>query len=150
MPLNKTECNLVQIARQAIDSLTPLAEGRKLELIAPEPTMVSCDTDVIRRVIENLLANGFKFVPEDGVIQICVGREDSDVKVKVMDTGIGIPPEYHQKIFNKFCQVENKRAKVGTGLGLAYCKLAIEAHEGSIGVNSEVGKGSTFWFSLPG
>lgn len=63
--------------------------------------------------------------------------------------GPGIPPEFHGKIFEKFGQVENRQRQLGAGLGLAFCKLAVEAHGGRIGVQSEVGHGSTFWFTIP-
>lgn len=76
---------------------------------------------------------------------------DGHMRVSVIDTGLGIPPEYRDKIFEKFGQVEIRehKQKHSTGLGLAFCKLAVEAHGGKIGVDSEVGKGSTFWFELP-
>jgi signal transduction histidine kinase len=67
--------------------------------------------------------------------------------VAVADNGLGIPREYHQRIFERFAQVEAR--KFSTGLGLTFCKLAVEAHAGRIGVDSETGKGSTFWFVLP-
>jgi signal transduction histidine kinase len=67
----------------------------------------------------------------------------------VRDTGRGIAPEHHGVIFEKFRQVRESDARAGTGLGLAFCKLAVEAHGGRIGVESERGKGSTFWFTLP-
>ena len=76
-------------------------------------------------------------------------RNPSEIRVTVTDVGPGIAPEYHQKIFEKFGQVEDRNNRVGTGLGLAFCKLAVEAHGGRIGVDSEVGKGSTFWLVLP-
>jgi len=73
------------------------------------------------------------------------------IEIAVTDTGPGIPPEYHGKIFEKFGQVEARShgQKHSTGLGLTFCKLAVEAHGGRIGVESAVGQGSTFWFVLP-
>ena len=73
------------------------------------------------------------------------------VRISISDNGPGIPPEYYEKIFEKFGQVESREhaQKYSTGLGLTFCKLAVEAHGGHIGVESEVGKGSTFWFKLP-
>jgi signal transduction histidine kinase len=72
--------------------------------------------------------------------------------VEVRDTGCGIEPEYIGKVFDKFAQVEARKdhKSYSTGLGLTFCKLAVESHGGAIGVSSEVGQGSTFWFELPG
>ena len=67
----------------------------------------------------------------------------------ITDTGSGIAPEYHQKIFEKFAQVDMRNKRIGTGLGLAFCKLAVETHGGQMGVESQLGHGSTFWFTLP-
>jgi len=71
------------------------------------------------------------------------------VRVAVTDSGPGIAPEFHQRIFEKFGQVDDRRNHQGTGLGLTFCKLAVEAHGGQIGVDSEMGQGSTFWLALP-
>ena len=97
------------------------------------------------------LGNAIKFSPEGGTVGIGISATGQAVRVTVTDQGPGIPPEYHQAIFDKFEQVESrkKNRKYSTRLGLAFCKLAVEAHGGQIGVESEVGAGSSFWFSLP-
>jgi len=79
-----------------------------------------------------------------------LGERRGGACLEVTDTGRGIPPEFHALIFEKFGQVEARQQKhhLGTGLGLAFCKLALEAHGGTIGVESTVGQGSTFWFVL--
>jgi signal transduction histidine kinase len=77
-----------------------------------------------------------------------VGRKRGGACIEVVDTGRGIPAEYHAKIFEKFGQLEDGQ-HIGTGLGLTFCKLALEAHGGGIGVESVVGEGSTFWCVLP-
>ncbi|MEI7730941.1 MAG: hybrid sensor histidine kinase/response regulator [Verrucomicrobiota bacterium] len=152
MPLAKKECDLAQIAQTALASLGALASGRQvsLSLSATEPVPAVCDPDLIRRVIENLLGNALKFSPATGAVQLAVTREGLNARIAVSDHGRGILPEYHQKIFEKFGQVECREKRLGTGLGLAFCKLAVEAHGGRIGVESTVGQGSTFWFELPG
>ena len=76
-------------------------------------------------------------------------RLGESIRCSVADTGPGIPAEFHRKIFDKFGQVENGRETSGVGLGLTFCKLAIEAHGGCIGVESTPGEGSTFWFTVP-
>jgi signal transduction histidine kinase len=149
MPLHKTECDLVKIAQSAIDSLLPAAGARQLPLFAPAPLTALCDGDILRRIMSNLLGNALKFTSEDGEIRTSVTCEKAGACVAVMDNGSGIPPEDHQKIFEKFGQAEGGKNKTGSGLGLTFCKLAIEAHGGRIGVESEVGMGSTFWFTLP-
>jgi signal transduction histidine kinase len=82
---------------------------------------------------------------------VSVEANDDIVRVAVSDTGPGIPREYRERVFEKFGQVEavSRGQKFSTGLGLTFCRLAVEAHGGRIGVDSEVGRGSTFWFVLP-
>ena len=77
--------------------------------------------------------------------------QDNQARIAVADNGHGLPPEYHEKIFEKFGQGEMRKDNKmhSTGLGLTFCKLAVEAHKGKIGVDSEGGRGSTFWFVLP-
>ena len=95
--------------------------------------------------------NALKFTPAGGSITIAVRAEDGELEVAVKDTGPGIPPEFHDRIFEKFGQGQsgNQLVRYSTGLGLTFCKLAVEAMGGSIGLISERGRGSTFWFRLP-
>jgi signal transduction histidine kinase len=113
------------------------------------PLTVTADGGLIRRVLQNLLSNALKYTPDRGNVRIVVTPFESEIRIAVTDTGRGIAPQYHQHIFEKFGQVEDSKNHLGTGLGLTFCKLAVEAHGGRIGVESEVGKGSTFWFALP-
>lgn len=149
MPLHKTQCDLAKTAQEVIHSLAASAAGRHLRLSAPDPVIALCDADILRRIISNLVGNALKFSPKEGEIDISIAREQAAVRVAVKDNGSGVPPEYHQKIFEKFGQAESKEKKLGTGLGLTFCKLAVEAHGGRIGLDSQVGQGSTFWFTLP-
>ncbi len=114
-------------------------------------TEITADPAIMERIINNLIGNACKFTPITGSITISVDSADSSVKVGITDTGCGIPPEHQKKIFEKFGQVElrEQKHKYSTGLGLTFCKLAVEAHGGAIGVDSLPGQGSTFWFSLP-
>jgi signal transduction histidine kinase len=153
MPLEVTPCDMTALVREALASLGQIPDQCPVVYDAPaEPLAVSCDRTVIRRVIANLVGNAVKFTPTHGVVRVVAGAEGAQVRVTVADTGPGIPPEYHEKVFQKFGQVEARSAgkMASTGLGLTFCKLAIEAHGGRIGLESAVGKGSTFWFVLPG
>ncbi len=149
MPLRKTVCDLALMAREVMDSLAGPAAGRELRLAAPAPCLADCDQDLVRRVLVNLLANAIKFTPRNGTVAARLSRQAGQVRIAVTDTGPGIPPEFHQRVFEKFAQVEAGHKRQGTGLGLTFCKLAVEAQGGRIGVESVPGQGSTFWFTLP-
>ncbi|MBI4547018.1 MAG: HAMP domain-containing histidine kinase [Ignavibacteriae bacterium] len=112
---------------------------------------VMIDPDLIHRVLLNLFSNAIKHTRVNGRIEIHVESEPSanELLVEVVDNGGGIPPEYHKKIFEQFEQVNIKDQRTGSGLGLAFCKMAVEAHGGRIWVESEEGKGSAFIFSIP-
>jgi signal transduction histidine kinase len=151
MPLRLQDHDLAEIAREAADRFTPVLRGRTLRCeMPPEAVAVSCDVDVIRRILENLISNALKFTKSDGTIRVKVERTGADVTISVSDNGEGIPRDQHEHIFEKFGQTNSGRQhRHSTGLGLAFCRLAVEAHQGKIGVRSEPGKGSTFWFTLP-
>jgi len=150
MPLDRRACDMAALAKSVMDSFDSLVGERRVSFESPsEPMMASCDEEVTRRVIGNLLQNALKFTRKDDEIRIAVSRKDSRVRLEVSDTGPGIPAEYHGKIFEKFGQVAKTVRQYSTGLGLTFCKLAIEAQGGQIGVESEPGKGSSFWFTLP-
>jgi signal transduction histidine kinase len=100
-------------------------------------------------VVQNLVGNAFKFTQNSGSVRLRIERLAQRVRVSVMDNGPGIEPEHHQRIFEKFGQADSNAPRAGTGLGLTFCRLAVQAHAGSIGVESEPGKGSVFWFELP-
>jgi signal transduction histidine kinase len=111
------------------------------------------DRDLVHRVLANLLTNALKHTPAKTEISIHV-RLDKKARafiVSVQDTGEGVPPDFKERIFEKFSQAEAKRRnhRVGSGLGLTFCKLAVEAHGGKIWVESEPGQGSEFFFTLP-
>jgi signal transduction histidine kinase len=104
--------------------------------------------------MENLIGNALKYTPEDGRVVIRAGLTNGDgrywIEVSVSDTGCGISLENQEKIFDKFKRIDNGKATVrGTGLGLSICRHIISAHGGKIWAQSEPGKGSTFYISLP-
>jgi two-component system sensor histidine kinase/response regulator len=152
MPVDRQDVDLCVVAADAVQALSGLAIGRSLAQAAPHgPITSNCDAALIRRVIGNLLGNALKFTPESGRITLTVTRVDGRPCVEVADTGPGIPPDFIGRVFDKFSQAGEGRARkrYSTGLGLTFCKLAVEAHGGSIDVTSEVGVGSRFAFQLP-
>jgi signal transduction histidine kinase/GGDEF domain-containing protein len=140
-----------------LSSLQSQAQGKSLQLVMdlPEdlPTVLG-DREKLEQVLTNLVGNAIKFTPEGGTISVSAGLSDQDenlVAVSVRDTGIGIPEDQLKKVFEKFHQVEGslQRSVSGTGLGLAITRGLIEAHQGTIWAESELGRGSTFRFTLP-
>jgi len=149
----RSECNVVALAAGVVGSLGSLA-GDRVVTVAREQAAVTAqvDRDLVSRVIQNLLANALKFTPARGSVRITVVQGADVVRVEVADGGPGIAPADREKIFEKFGQVSARaegRQGSSTGLGLAFCKLAVEAHGGCLGVDSEQGEGATFWFTLP-
>jgi two-component system, sensor histidine kinase and response regulator len=101
-------------------------------------------------VLENLISNALKFTKPTGTISLQLQSTDSTATISVADDGPGIPADQHRHIFEKFGQTDSgARQKHSTGLGLAFCRLAVEAHGGGISLQSELGKGSIFSFTLP-
>jgi PAS domain S-box-containing protein len=124
--------------------------GIKLEII-PSSIQVYADGDRLVQVLVNLISNAVKFSPKGETVTVSVEETTNWLEVKVVDRGRGIPAKFKNLLFQRFQQVESSDAKKkgGTGLGLAICKGIIEAHGGNIGVDSEEGKGSCFWFRIP-
>lgn len=150
MPLQRVRTNVVRIAEDAIAQVRKLAEEINLSLDTEhEEILVACDPEIIIRVILNFLHNALKFTPAGGSVTVTITIKDGSVKVAVADTGPGIPDEFQDHVFDKFGQTREARQYLSSGLGLTFCKLAIDSHQGEIGVESEPGKGSRFWFSLP-
>jgi len=116
---------------------------------------VYADSQLVVRILVNLVSNAIKFVPEGGNVMIeAMSKPGNDTETaifKIIDDGEGIPEEYQEKIFEKFEQVNIRKRgdRVSTGLGLTFCKLAVEAHGGSIRVDSKLGRGSVFIFEIP-
>lgn len=110
---------------------------------------VLAEVEKIERVLTNLVDNAIKYTPREGVITLSAARSEGMVRFAVADNGTGIPPESQERIFEKFGQAGGKDQRRGTGLGLAFCKMMVEAHGGRIWVESVVGEGSTFYFTLP-
>jgi len=115
-----------------------------------EPTFVRGQPGMLTRLFLNLIQNAIQYTPSHGEIWISLSTGKQYVEVEVRDTGVGIPPEDQQKIFDRFYRVDQSRSQTkGYGLGLAICKSIVELHHGSITVRSALGKGSTFTVILP-
>ncbi len=150
MPLHAIPSDLAEIARDSLRRLRPLLHGRSVKLKKPTGKIrVVCDRNLIGRVLVNLLGNALKFTPSHSSIEVAVSKAPCGGRVEVSDTGPGIDAVSQARIFEKYYQAEMSHARHSTGLGLSFCKLAVEAHGGRIGVSSETRKRTTFWFELP-
>ncbi len=156
MEYHFSESSLLSVVQKSVLKLAPIAlsKGVNLEL---KPTddlfLVKMDGERISQVLENLLGNALKFTPNGGAVTVCVssrnGKKNS-VEIAVSDSGNGILKENLENIFDKFKRIDSGKETVrGTGLGLSIAKYIIDAHGGNIWAQSEPGKGSTFFFTLP-
>jgi NtrC-family two-component system sensor histidine kinase KinB len=152
VPLNRTRGDVDTLIRAVEDQLSSMATAKQVELsfeVQGELTVPWIDQEMIRRVLFNLVINAIKYSPRRGRVHVVASESEGQLKFSVTDEGPGIPPEYHRRIFDKFARVQFKDAPSGVGLGLAFCRLAVEAHGGRIWVESTSGQGSTFLFVLP-
>lgn len=153
MVLDITDFPVAQAVEAALGSVRTLAEEKGLELaveVTPLDLRLYADENKIMRAITNMLGNAVKYTRQ-GAVHLRARDEDGGVVISVTDTGEGIPEADRQRIFEKFGQVATRTAgrKTSTGLGLAFVKLALEAHGGKAWVESELGQGSTFSISVP-
>jgi len=146
--LHRQRYDLSSTIREAVETLGPLVDKKSLRLDVPPPLFCDYDADLIRRVVTNLLHNAIKFTPTGGIIDLRLRKDGPQAICEVTDQGPGVAIKDRQRIFEKFGQLEGTSRQGGSGLGLTFAKLAIEAHGGQIGVLGSEGKGSTFWFSL--
>lgn len=136
----------------AIDSLDVLAREKHIEIeCEPTASILTCDGARLTQVLVNLCSNAIKYSPKNSVITLSAIPAQNSLEFRVKDQGRGIPAEFLDKLFSKYAQtaLSDSARGYGTGLGLAICKAYVEAHGGTIGVESEEGKGSTFWFRIP-
>jgi len=153
MELRKEKIDMNELAQEVLDSFQTLEHSQKIEFqkkILCEDTTVMCDRDRIFQVLTNLIGNAIKFT-EKGHIAILLSRENHELQCCVEDTGAGIAAENLPKVFAKFEQfsADYEEKQKGTGLGLSIAKAIVELHGGRIWVQSELGKGSGFFFTLP-
>ncbi len=149
---NRQPVNLKTLIDEVVTVVRPSAQGKEQSVaqqISSRLPKVFVDADMIRRVLINLLENAIKFTPVEGKIIVGAQRDGDSIQVSVKDNGPGIAAADQERIFEKFVRLNTKEGPRGLGLGLAYCRLAIDGHGGKIWVESEPGKGSTFKFILP-
>jgi signal transduction histidine kinase len=142
------------LARECVDSLRPIADAGSVLLSLDAPRDVApvwVDPAKLRQVVFNYLSNAINFTPAGGCVAVRVQRADDRLRVEVSDTGPGIAARDHERVFFEFEQLHGGLARRtgGTGLGLAVTKRIVEAQGGTVGVESEVGQGSTFYAELP-
>jgi signal transduction histidine kinase len=150
----KTPMAVEPIIQDVIDLLGPQAQerGQTLDADLPESLpLVSADSHALREVVINLVSNALRYTPAGGRIRVGARADGPFVALTVEDNGLGIPKEYHDKIFERFFRVKDERARsvVGTGLGLPIVKAIVEDHGGALSLQSEVGRGSLFTVRLP-
>ena len=153
MELELTDVDVTQAIQDALTLVRERSHRRgiALKLAADERlAAVRGDERKIKQVLLNLLSNAIKFTPEGGRIDVRAALQDGCAEISVSDTGVGIAPEDQEAVFEEFRQIGTSAAKQeGTGLGLALCQKFVELHGGRIWVRSEVGRGTTFTFTLP-
>lgn len=153
VPLKIKSTNVKQdLILPPVERMTGHAERNALILETHIPDNlpeVLADPERIQQVVTNLIHNAIKFTPPNGVVNITTYKRDNEVVIACKDSGVGIPPEDAERIFERFYKTDRARSKGGMGLGLAIAKHLVQAHGGTIWLESQPGRGSTFFFSLP-
>ena len=152
--LNIGDVQVRKIVRDVVGLMKPLADAKGIKMRVKVPATIQplmADEKRFRQILLNLMSNAIKFTPDGGIVTVASGIDEDHLWVEVTDTGIGIAKEFQAKVFEQFLQVDGSygRLQEGTGLGLALTKRLVEMHGGEISVESEVGKGSTFRFTIP-
>ncbi len=154
MPVNLLPVPVADLLREVLPAQATLARNKRIRLESDLPANlppVRADIVLIQRVLQNLIGNALKFTPEGGCVRVAAHLSieeaaTAEVVISVRDNGPGIPPEIQSQLFQKF--VTGGREEQGSGLGLAFCKLAVEAHGQRIWVESVPGTGAVFAFTL--
>jgi signal transduction histidine kinase len=154
MLLHPESVDAAGLARKACQEMEAVAAPRGVTLsvdAGAEHNEVRGDAAILRRVLDNLLGNALEHSPQGGHILVNVVSCDEGIEITVADQGTGVPAAFRDRIFEKFQRLENRKTVPGAnrGLGLTFCRLAVEAHGGRIWVESEPGRGSTFYFAIP-
>ncbi|BCM93674.1 adaptive-response sensory-kinase SasA [Abditibacteriota bacterium] len=151
----RREVQVHELARRAVEQVRFLARGKEIDLqheLTEELPVLHAEEEMLSRVLVNLIGNAIKFTPEEGQVWLGVQHDvqKNEMVFTIKDTGQGIPAEEFERIFDKFGQVDGGTGtRTSTGLGLTFCKMAVEAHGGHIWVESTLGEGSAFFFTIP-
>ena len=152
LDVGHTSVDFQQVVEETIDLLRPLAETKRLRLEADlHPATVLGDSSRLTQVVTNLVSNAIQYNRPDGTVRVDLSAKDGWAELSVADTGVGIASEDCPHIFERFYRVDKARSRAsgGYGLGLAICKSVVEAHAGTIGFKTELGRGSIFCARLP-
>jgi signal transduction histidine kinase len=153
LEFERSEVDLHRLVLQSVESARPRAEAAGIELVLDAEAVPSVDGEAVRlaQLLDNLVSNAIKFTPGGGRVSVHLSPRDGLVRFEISDTGIGIPEDERERLFERFfrSQTALERQIQGTGLGLYISKAIVEAHGGRIGVQSEPGEGTTFVVELP-
>jgi signal transduction histidine kinase len=156
LELRAEPTELVAIVREAVEEQRQAHPDRTITLAAPpDSILIEADRDRLRQAVDNYLSNAFKYSPAKRPVDVSVEREDqhSVARVSVRDEGPGLPSEEHSRVWEEFYRAQGLEivsgSGVGLGLGLHICRTIVEQHGGQVGIESTVGEGSTFWFTVP-
>lgn len=154
LSLHREPADLADIVERAVAAFQVHAGEHQITLhgeIATGLPRVNLDAQRIDQVLRNLISNTIRYSPAGASVNVHLARASNSARVEVRDTGPGMPPDAVEHVFERFWRADPSRSRLlgGAGLGLAIAKQWIEAHGGQIGVESRVGQGSTFWFTLP-
>ncbi|MFN3704681.1 MAG: sensor histidine kinase [Thermoflexales bacterium] len=154
LPLRVAVLDISDALREATERLQPVAEMQQVRLLLQLPDQrlgVHTDPDRLQQVVHNLVTNALRHTPAGGAVTLCAQSEGAMVRVVVHDTGSGIAPEDLPHVFDRFYRADRARTRGsgGSGLGLAIVKSLVQLMGGEVGVESALGRGSRFWFTLP-
>ena len=152
LSLDLQDIDIVDVVAKTVESARPVAARKDLTLKFDAETdtlVLHADPVRIGELLDNLTSNAIKFTPEGGVVTVVVASDDGILHLEVRDTGVGIPPDEVEKLFERFFRASTSSVAAGTGLGLSITKSIVEAHRGKIWVESTLGEGTTFLVDLP-
>lgn len=151
MQLHRAPVAVADVIGRAVDLYHDVADARDITLTASAPAdlTVSADRPRLEQVMANLIDNAIKYTGPDGSVDVTASREDGRALLRVRDTGAGIPPDEIPRIWDRLFRGDRSRSERGLGLGLSLVKAIVEAHGGTVTVESEIGRGSTFTVALP-
>jgi len=145
---NREQILLSEVLGGYVNEVAHVEKNLSIQVDIASDLYLYADRTALHDIFINLLSNAFKFTGDGGRISIIASQKDRSILIEIRDTGMGIPEDKLQMIFDEFYQVEGGKHG-GTGLGLAIAKRLVEEHGGNIWVESQLGKGSTFYFTLP-